>query len=109
MLSHVRVHDHPGRHMFTDSACVEWYVYRRGGVFHCVCDKEGRHNRKKRPETGTPREEPTGFARSVFAREKPTGLLAGFFFAREKPTGLLAVKFCGFVCFGLLFISFRSY
>jgi hypothetical protein len=44
-----------------------------------VCDKGGRHNKKKRPETG------------------PT---------REKPTGLLAVKFGGFVFFG--FFSFRS-
>ena len=84
MLSHVRAHDHPGRHMFTDSACVEWYVYRRGGVFHCVCDKEGRHNRKKRPETGTPREKPTGLLAERFrtreAHWAPRGI---FFFTRE--------------------------
>ena len=49
---------------------------------------------------------PLGFSRSVFAREKPTGLLAGIFFSREKPTGLLAVKFCGFVffCFVVHFV-----
>ena len=84
MLSHVRVHDHPGRHMFTDSACVEWYVYRRGGVFHCVCDKEGRHNRKIRPETGTPCEKPTGLLAERFrTREAHWAPRGDFFFTRE--------------------------
>ena len=107
VLSHVRTHDHPGRHMFTGSACVEWYVYRKGGVSHCVCDKGGRHNKKKRPETGPTREKPTGLLAGRFPTREAHWAPRGIFFSHARsPLGFSRSDLVGL--FFLFFFSFRS-